>query len=135
MQKSIAFLLWNYVSTPEVWCYSAHTHFIDIVVNDALTVVTECLLPTSTEYLSVLLGFQLAELRRQKARLSIGNCDCLDPDHILHGQLNKSQNVCKEKVKPIRPYVLAAQKLLNSLSEITSSRYRVDIHTTKHRVL
>ena len=59
------------VYTPEVWCYSAHTRFIDIVENDALTDVTECLRPISTEYLSVLLGFQSAELLHQKATVFI----------------------------------------------------------------
>ena len=39
-------------STPEycapVWCRSAHTHFIDSVLNDALQIVTGCLRPTPT---------------------------------------------------------------------------------------
>ena len=31
-----------------VWCRSAHTHFIDSVLNDALQIVTGCLRPTPT---------------------------------------------------------------------------------------
>ena len=46
-----------------VWCRSAHTHLIDSVLNKALRMVTVCLRPTPTDYLSMLLGIQPAELR------------------------------------------------------------------------
>ena len=47
-----------------VWCRSAHTRFIDSVLNDALRIVTECLRPTPTDHLPVLSGIQPAELCR-----------------------------------------------------------------------
>ena len=73
-----------------VWCRSAHTRLIDSVLNDALRIVSGCLLPTPTEYLPVLSGIQPAELRRQGATLSLANRSSLDPDHILHGHLQGS---------------------------------------------
>ena len=47
-----------------VWCRSAHTRLIDPVINNALHIVTGCLLPTTTDYLTVLAGILPAELRR-----------------------------------------------------------------------
>ena len=47
-----------------VWCRSVHTRLIDSVLNDALRIVTGCLQPTPTDYLPILAGIQLAELRR-----------------------------------------------------------------------
>ena len=74
--------------------------------------------PTPTEYLLILLGIQSAELRRRGATLSIANRGCLHPDHILHGQFHRSQNVSKKGPKSRPPFVLAARKLLDSLSKI-----------------
>ena len=37
-----------------VWCRSAHTRLIDPVINNALRIVTGWLLPTPTDYLTVL---------------------------------------------------------------------------------
>ena len=56
-----------------VWCRSAHTRFIDSVLNDALRIVTGCLRPTPTDHLPVLLGIQPAELRRMGATLSLAH--------------------------------------------------------------
>ena len=58
-----------------VWCRSAHTRFIDSVLNDALRIVTGCLRPTPTGHLPILSGIQSAELRRPGATL-------LDPPWI-----------------------------------------------------
>ena len=49
-----------------VWCRSAHTRLIDSVLNDALSMVTECLRPTPTDHLPVLSGIQPAELRQMR---------------------------------------------------------------------
>ena len=101
-----------------VWCRSAHTRLIDSVLNDALRIVSGCLRPTPTDYLPVLSGIQPAELRRQGATLSLANRSCLDPDHILHGQLYGSQDARRERLKSRRSFVPAARKLLDSLSEM-----------------
>ena len=45
-----------------VWCHSAHTRFINSVINDALRIVTGFLHPTPTDYLPILAGIQPAEL-------------------------------------------------------------------------
>ena len=82
-----------------------------------MRIVSGCLRPTPTEYLPVLSGIQPAELRRQGATLSLANRSFLDPNHILHGQLYGSQDACRERLKSRRPFVPAAQKLLDSLSE------------------
>ena len=101
-----------------VWCRSPHTRLIDSVLNDALRIVSGCLRPTPTEYLPVLSGIQPAELRRQGATLSLANRGFLDPDHILHGQLHGSRDARRERLKSRRPFVPAARKLLDSLSEM-----------------
>ena len=84
------------------WCRSAHTRLIDRVLNDALCIVTRCLRPTPTDNLPVLSGIQPAELRRQRATLSLTNRSSLDPGHILHGQLTEPRAGSKERLKSRR---------------------------------
>ena len=100
-----------------VWCHSAHTRLIDSVLNDALRIVTGCLRRTPTDYLPILAGIQPAELRRRGATLSLANRATLNPDHILHEQLVGKQNAHQGRLKSRRPFVPAAQKLLDSLTE------------------
>ena len=78
-----------------VWCRSAHTLFIDSVMNDALRMVTGCLRPTPTDQVSVHSGIQPAELRRMGATFSFAHRGSLDPDHILYGLLSGSQILAK----------------------------------------
>ena len=99
-------------------CRSAYTRLIDSVLNDALRIVTGRLRPTPTDNLPVLSGIQSAELRRQGATLSLANRSSLNPGHILHGLLTESQTASKERLKSRRPFVPAARKLLNNLSEL-----------------
>ena len=100
------------------WCRSAHTLFIDSVLNDALRIVTGCLRPTPTDNLPVLSGIQPAEFSRQEAILSLVNRSSLNPGHILHGQLTEPQAASKETLKSRHSFVLAAQKLLHNLSKL-----------------
>ena len=57
---SVSALFNSGVYSASVWCCSAHTRLIDIVLNDALHVVTACLRPTPTDHLPILSGIQLA---------------------------------------------------------------------------
>ena len=101
-----------------VWCRSAHTRLIDSVLNDALRIVTGCLRPTPTDYLPVLAGIQPAELRRLGATLSLAYRGSLDPDHILYELLAGSPDGHRERLKSRRPFVPAARKLLQDLTEL-----------------
>ena len=101
-----------------VWCRSAHTHLINSVLNDALRIVTEWLRPTPTDYLPVLAGIQPAELRRLGATLSLVCRGSLDPDHVLYELLAGSPDGHRERLKSRRPFVPAARKLLQDLTEL-----------------
>ena len=101
-----------------VWCRSAHTRLIDIVLNDALRIVTGCLRPTPTDHLSILSGIQPAELHRLGATISLAKRGTLDPDPILHGQLAGLPDVPRDRLKSRRPLVPAPRKLLNDLSKL-----------------
>ena len=101
-----------------VWCRGAHTRLIDSVLNDALRIVTGCLRPTPTEYLPVLAGIQPAELRRLGATLSLAYRGSLDSDHILYELLAGSPDGHRERLKSRRPFVPAARKLLQDLTEL-----------------
>ena len=100
-----------------IWCRSAHTLLINSVLNDALRIVSGCLRPTPTDYLPILASIQPAELRRRGATLSLANRATLNPDHILHEQLVGKENAHHARLKSRRPFVPAAQKLLDSLTE------------------
>ena len=82
-----------------------------------MRIVTGCLRPTPTDYLPILAGIQPAKLRRRGATLSLANRATLNPDHILHEQLVGKQNAHQGRLKSRRPFVPAAQKLLDSLTE------------------
>ena len=69
-----------------VWCFSVHTHIIDMAINDTLHIVTGCLRPTPLDNLPILAGIQPAELRRRQARLSL-SCPALASDHLLYHKL------------------------------------------------
>ena len=100
------------------WGRGAHTSLIDSALKDPMRIVTGCLRLTPTDNLPVLSGIQPAELRRQKATLSLTNRSSLDPDHILHGQQTESQAASKERLKSRCPFVPATRKLLHNLSEL-----------------
>ena len=101
-----------------VWCRSTHTGLIDSILNNALRIVTGRLRPTPTEDLPILVGIQPAELRRLGATLSCENRAIHDHYHVLYGQLVRQQDLLQERLKSRRPFVPAAWKLLDSLSEI-----------------
>ena len=98
-----------------VWSRSTHTRLIDSILNDALRIVSGCLLPTPTEDLPVLVGIQSAELRQFGATLSLANYDY---DHELHGQLVGQQDAHLGRLRSRRPFVPSAWKLLGSLSKL-----------------
>ena len=77
-----------------------------------------CLRPTPTVDLPVLAGIQPAELRRLGATVSLPNRAIHDPDHVLHGQLVGQQDARLGRLRSKRPFVPAAWKLLDSLSEL-----------------
>ena len=101
-----------------VWCRSAHTRPIAIILNDALRIVTGCPRPTPTGHLPIFSGIQPAELRRLGATLSLAKRSNLDPDHILRGQLAGLLDVLRERLTSRRPYAPAEQKLINDQCEL-----------------
>ena len=101
-----------------VWCRSAHTRFIDSVLNDALRTVTRCLRPTSTNHLPVLSGIQPAELRQLGATVSLAYRGSLDPDHILHGLLSGYSDTRQVRLRSRRSFVLVARNLLDNLARL-----------------
>ena len=101
-----------------VWCRSAHTRLIDSVLNDALRIVTGCLCPTPMDHLPVLSGIQPAELQQMGATLSLAYRGSLDPDHILYGLLSGSSDTCQVRLRSRRPFVPAAQNLLDNLARL-----------------
>ena len=101
-----------------VWCRSAHIRLIDSVLNDLLCIVTRCLRPTPTDHLSILSGIQPAESRRLEATLCLAKRGTLGPDHILLGQPAGLPDMPQELLKSRRPFVPAAQNLLNDLSKL-----------------
>ena len=92
-----------------VWSRSAHTHLLDRPNNDALRMVRGCLKPTPTEYLSVLFGIPLAELRRKAATLSLAS-QSLEPGHTLYKYFKRLMT--KRRLKSRKPFVIEAQGLL-----------------------
>ena len=87
-------------------------------MNNVLRIVNGCLRPTSTDHLPVLSGIQPAELRRIGATLSLAHRGSLDPDQILYGLLSGSSDTRQVRLRSRRPFVPAAQNLLDNLAGI-----------------
>ena len=101
-----------------VWYRSTHTRLFDSILDNASRIVLECLRPTPTDDLHVLVGIQTAELRRLGATLFLANRAVHDPDQLLHGRLVGQQDAHLGRLKSRRPFVPAAWKLLDSLSDL-----------------
>ena len=101
-----------------VWCCSAHTHFIDSVLNDALRIVTGCLCPTRINHLPILSGIQPAELCQIRMTLSLAHHGFLDPYHILYGLLSGSSDTRQVRLRSRCPFVSAAWNLLDNLARL-----------------
>ena len=100
-----------------VWCRSAHTHLIDPVINNALRIVTKCLLPTPTDYPAVLAGIPPAELRRRQATLTLAR-RALEPNHLLHHKIISSELRRSQRLKSRHPFVPAAREPLSNLNQL-----------------
>ena len=100
-----------------VWCRSAHTRLIDPVINNALRIVTGCLLPTSTDYLTVLAGIPPAELRRRQATLTLAR-RALEPNHLPHHKIISPELRQSRRLKSRHPFVPAARELLSNLNQL-----------------
>ena len=85
-----------------VLCRNAPAHLQEIVLNDALRIVTRCLRPTPTDHLPRLSGMQPAELCRLEETLFLAYRESLDSDHILCGLISGSADACQERIKPRR---------------------------------
>ena len=100
-----------------VWCRSAHTRLIDPVINNALRIVTGCLLPTPTDYLKVLAGIPPAELCRRQAKLTLA-CRALEPDHLFRHKIISPELRQSRRLKSRHPFVPAAREPLFNLNQL-----------------
>ena len=92
-----------------VWRRSALTRLLDRPINDDMRMVTGCLKPTTTEYLPVLSGVPLAELRRKATTLSLAR-QFLEPGHTFYNYFKRAMT--KRRVKSRKLFVIEAQGLL-----------------------
>ena len=93
-----------------VWSRSAHTHLIDLSINDALQIVTGCLHPAPADNLPIITGIQPAEIRRNGSTLSLARC-AMVPGHLLHSALTCPLSADTRNLKSRHPFVPAAQQL------------------------
>ena len=100
-----------------VWCRNAYTRLIDPVVNNALRIVTGCLFPTLTDYLTVLAGITPAELRCRQATLTLARRS-FEPNHLLHHKIISPELRQSRRLKSRHPFVPAARELLSNLNQL-----------------
>ena len=103
-----------------VWSRSAHTHLIDLSINDALQIVTGCLHPAPADNLPIITGIQPAEIRRNGATLSSAR-HAMEPGHLLHSALTRAYSGNAWRLKSRHLFVPAAQQLI-SLSDNNNIR-------------
>ena len=117
-EKKINIQVYLYALWIAVWCRSAHTRFIDNVLNGALRIVTGSLRTTSTDHLPMLSGIQSAKLCRVKATFFLDYRGSLDPDHTKHGLLSESSDTRQERLRSRRSFVAGLRNLLNNFARL-----------------
>ena len=75
------------------------------------------MLPTPTDYLTVLAGIPPAELRRRKTALTLAR-RALEPNHLFCHKIASAQLRQSRRVKSRHPFVLAFKKLLSNLNQL-----------------
>ena len=65
-----------------VWCYNVQTRLINSVLYDTLRIFTECLCPTPSENLPILVGIQQAKLFCLGVTLLLANRSISDPKNL-----------------------------------------------------
>ena len=100
-----------------VRCRSAHTRLIDPVINNALRIVTRCLLTTPTDYLTILAGIPPAELRRRQATVTLAR-RALEPNHLLHYKIISPELRQSRRLKSRHSFVPAARELQSNLNQL-----------------
>ena len=87
-----------------MWYRSAHTHFIEPAINDALRIVTGSMRPTPADNLPILAGIQPAELHRNGAALPLER-HTMEPGHLLHSALTRPTSAVARRLKSRHPYI------------------------------
>ena len=100
-----------------VWCRSAHTCLIHPIINNALRIVTGCLLLTPTDYLTVLAGIPPAELRRTQATLTLASRS-LAPNHLFHHKITNPELKQSWRLRSRHPFGSAARQPLSNLNQL-----------------
>ena len=101
-----------------VWCRSIHTHLINSVLNDTLRITNRCLCPIPTDHLPMLSGIQPDDLCRLGATLFLAYRDPWSL-WMLHRNLSGSLDARQVRLRSRRPFVPAAQNLLNNLAGLS----------------
>jgi len=97
-----------------LWGHSTHTCFVDSAINDALQIVSGCLLPTPADNLSILADIQ-PELHHNGVTLSLAR-HAIEPEHLLYPALARPLSADVQHLKSRQPFVPAAEQLI-SLSD------------------
>ena len=87
------------------WCYRNFSN--------ALRIMTECLLLTATDYLTVLAGIPPAELCRRQATLTLAS-RALEPNHLLYHKIISPELKQSRRLKSRH----AARELLSNLNQL-----------------
>ena len=116
-----------------IWCHSAHTRFIDSVLNHDLCIITGCLHPTPMDHLPILSGIQPAELCQMRATLSLAYRKSLYTGHIVYGLLSGSSDTRQVRQRSRHSFMPAEQNHLDNLarlgicaSEWTNHKWKVE---------
>ena len=80
-----------------MWYRRAHTRLTDSFLNNVMRIVTGCLRPTPTDFLPILSGIQIVDLRQQGAILSLAYRSLMNFKHVLHQLIVGPTTTLKER--------------------------------------
>ena len=76
-----------------------------------MRIVTGCLCPTPTDYLTILAGIQLAELLRQGGTFSVAYRSLTDSKYLIHELMVGPITAHEKRLRSRHPYVRTERKL------------------------
>ena len=86
------------------WCRSSHAKKLDTALNDTMRLITGCLRPTPTAFLSVLSGIAPAPLRRELHTHRLVTKASSNPNNLLHDVVEGSVSLGQQqRLKSLKP--------------------------------
>ena len=108
------------------WCSSTHTRKPDVALNGTMRIITGCMRPTETTFLSLLAGITPPDIRREARVAKLTVTAKNNSDHLLHYNVTAADAACPQRLVSHRPFSRHVARLSNDYDTAKVWSDRVD---------